>query len=107
MWESTTGGGAEGETEAEGEIEPGSPLSRELQRRGAQSQDPEIMTWAEGRHLTSDLATQAPQISLILKMNQNILYDSKIYFGHFILCYFSELQYMFFKRTLIKGTIWY
>ena len=43
-----------GET-AEGEGEVGSPLSREPDARwrgGIGSQDPRIMAWAEGRHLT-------------------------------------------------------
>ena len=42
-----------------GEGEEGSPLSP----NGAPSQDPEVMTWARGRHST-DWATQAPQNSL-------------------------------------------
>ena len=48
--------------------EAGSSLSREPNVGGTQSQDPEIMTWAKGRHLT-DWATQVPQkFKIILKL---------------------------------------
>ena len=47
---------------AEGEREADSPLSKEP--NAARFQNPEIITWAEGRHLT-DWTTQVPQLSLI------------------------------------------
>ena len=58
MREYKQGGGAEGEGEA------GSPAEQGA-RHGAQSQDPGIMTWAEGRCLT-DWATQARLLLVFL-----------------------------------------
>ena len=55
----------QGEWQAEGEGEAGSLLSREPQHR-AQSQGPEIMTWAKGRRLIN-WATQATPTSFLFK----------------------------------------
>ena len=70
IWESEraqAGGAAEGEEEA------GSLLSREAQR-GIRSQDPGIMTWAEGRRLTN-WATQAPQFCFVFEWRRDLLQD--------------------------------